>query len=93
MAECNCSICSRHGRLLWFVPRNKLRLQTPESDLAGCTFNSRRIKHHFCPACGCATFGEGADKPGAKLDAVNVRCLDGVDLASLRISHFDRQSL
>lgn len=91
--ECNCSICSRHGHPLWFVPRNKLRLQAPESDLASCTFNTRRIKHHFCPTCDCATFGEGADKPGTKGDAGNVCCLDGVDLASLSISHFDGQSL
>ena len=28
--ECNCSICSRKGALLWFVPRDKLRLLTPD---------------------------------------------------------------
>ncbi len=26
--DCNCSICSRKGALLWFVTRDKLRLLT-----------------------------------------------------------------
>ena len=30
--SCNCLICSRKGSLLWFVPRNKLHLLTPEQD-------------------------------------------------------------
>ena len=29
--SCNCSICSRKGSLLWFVPRTSLRLKTPAS--------------------------------------------------------------
>ncbi len=36
---CNCSICHRKGSLLWFVPRDKLRLVTPESSLSTYTFN------------------------------------------------------
>jgi hypothetical protein len=32
--ECNCSHCSRKGYLMWFLPREKLRLSTPESSLA-----------------------------------------------------------
>jgi hypothetical protein len=30
---CNCSICSRKGALMWFVPRDQLRLLTPEEDM------------------------------------------------------------
>ena len=29
---CNCSICSRKGSLLWFVPRDQLRLLTPDEN-------------------------------------------------------------
>jgi hypothetical protein len=39
--ECNCSHCSRKGYLLWFVPREKLRLATPESALATYMFNKQ----------------------------------------------------
>ena len=90
--ECNCSICSRRGYLLWFVPREKLRLSTPEKDLATYTFKSRKIQHHFCAVCGCAPFGEGATDKG-KQAAVNARCLEGVDPSKLKINHFDGRSL
>jgi hypothetical protein len=32
--ECNCSHCSRKGYLLWFVPRDRFKLTTPESSLS-----------------------------------------------------------
>ena len=32
--SCNCSICRRKGALLWFVPRERLSLRTPEEHLA-----------------------------------------------------------
>jgi hypothetical protein len=91
--ECNCSICTKRGYLLWFVPREDLRLSTSEDDLATYTFNTGRIRHHFCPRCGCAPFGVGSDKTGAAKAAVNVRCLDGVDLSALRVMPFDGRSL
>jgi hypothetical protein len=90
--QCNCSICSKRGYLLWFAPRDKLRLGTPEADLATYTFNKHRIKHHFCPNCGCAPFGTGADSKGAPMAAVNVRCLDGVDLGTLKVVPYDGRS-
>jgi hypothetical protein len=93
VVECNCSICSRRGYLLWFVPRDSLRLSTPESDLATYMFNKRRIRHHFCPTCGGAPFGIGADQKGDVQVAVNVRCLEGVEPSSLKVVRFDGRSL
>jgi hypothetical protein len=93
VTECNCSICRRHGYLLCFVPREKLHLKTPDSDLATYTFNKHRIKHRFCPACGSATFGEGSDSKGNKMAAINVRCLEDVELSTLKIKQFDGRSL
>ena len=91
--ECNCSICSKRGYLLWFVPRERLQLATPEADLATYTFKTGRVRHHFCPTCGCAPFGVGTDRTGAASAAINVRCLDGVDLAALKVVPFDGRSL
>ncbi len=91
--ECNCSHCSRKGYLLWFVPREKLRLLTPESNLATYTFNKHIIKHHFCPKCGCAPFGFGVDPSGAATAAVNARCLEGVEPSALKIIPVDGRSL
>ena len=91
--ECNCSICSRKGALLWFVPRDKLRLLTPEEKLATYTFRKHVIEHRFCPTCGIHPFGEGVDPSGNRMAAVNVRCLEGVDFVSLPVKHFDGRSL
>jgi hypothetical protein len=81
------------GSLHWFVPREQLRLLTPEASLSTYTFGTQTIKHHFCPVCGIHPFGEGADPAGNRKAAINVRCLEGVDLTSLTIKQFDGRSL
>jgi len=86
---CNCSICQRRGSLLWFVPREKLSLLTPEGGLATYTFNTHRIQHHHCPTCGCAPFADGAMPDGTPMAAVNLRCIEGLDLASIPVKHYD----
>ena len=91
--DCNCSHCRRKGYLLWFAPRDKVTLATPESELATYTFNKHVIKHSFCPDCGCAPLGFGKDKQGNSLVAINVRCLPEVDLASLKIVPVDGRSM
>jgi len=93
VADCNCSICSRKGALLWFVARDKLRLLTPEENLATYTFNKHAIKHRFCPTCGIHPFGEAADPAGKRMAAINVRCLEEVDFSSLPVKHFDGRAL
>jgi hypothetical protein len=91
--ECNCSHCSRKGYLLWFVPREHLRVTSGAGDLATYTFNTHVIKHHFCPTCGCAPFGFGVDRSGAAKAAVNVRCLEGVEPSALEVVAVDGRSL
>jgi hypothetical protein len=90
--ECNCSHCSRKGYLLWFLPREKLKLTTPADNLATYTFNKHVIKHHYCSRCGCAPFGFGVGPSREPTVAVNVRCLEGVDLSSLKRIPFDGRS-
>ncbi|HLD86641.1 MAG TPA: GFA family protein, partial [Candidatus Nanoarchaeia archaeon] len=91
--ECNCSHCSRKGYLLWFVPMEKFTLKTPESELSTYTFNKHVIKHHFCSKCGCAPFGFGTDpKTGGRTAAINIRCLEGIDLSSVKRIPFNGKS-
>jgi hypothetical protein len=90
---CNCSICKRKGSLLWFVPREQLRLSTDESALATYMFNKHLIKHRFCPNCGIHPFGEGADPEGNRMAAINIRCLEGIDLDVIPVQHFDGRAL
>jgi hypothetical protein len=89
--ECNCSHCSRKGYLLWFVPRPDFALESPADALSTYTFNKHAIRHHFCPNCGCAPFGFGASK-GVEMAAINVRCLEGVELASVKRKFVDGRS-
>ncbi|MDQ8034855.1 aldehyde-activating protein [Bordetella genomosp. 1] len=87
--SCNCSICRRKGALLWFVPREQLVLDTPAADMATYQFNQHLIKHHFCPVCGIHPFGEAHDPQGRAMAAVNLRCLEDVDLDSVPVQHYD----
>ena len=88
--QCNCSICSKRGFLLWFVPRTNFRLTTPVENYATYTFNKHKIKHHFCTKCGCAPFGEGTSPTGVDMAAINTR---DVDLSVLKVRNFDGRKL
>ncbi len=90
--DCNCSICSKKGSLLWFVPRANLRMLTAEDKLASYSFNTHTIRHRFCPTCGIQPFGEGKDPAGNAMAAINVRCLEDVDLGGLSVKHYDGKS-
>ncbi|HEY0973906.1 MAG TPA: GFA family protein [Solimonas sp.] len=89
--ECNCSHCSRKGFLLWFVPREQLTLKQPDAAMRAYRFNKHVIEHLFCPTCGTQPFGFG-EHGGAKMAAINVRCLDGVDVKTLKIVAVDGRS-
>lgn len=90
---CNCSICSRKGSLLWFVPRDSMQLLTPEGELDTYTFNKHAIKHRFCRTCGIHPYGEGVDPKGNRMAAINIRCLEDIDLDAIPVRHFDGRSL
>ncbi|MCG8393129.1 MAG: GFA family protein [Pseudomonadales bacterium] len=89
---CNCSICSRKGSLLWFVPRDQLQLDNPDAPLSTYTFNKHVIQHHFCPTCGMHPFGEGKAPDGSAMAAINIRCLEDIDLATVPVELYDGKS-
>jgi hypothetical protein len=93
VTACNCSLCSRKGNLMWFVPRQKLRLLTPESDLTTYLFNKHAIRHRFCASCGIHPFAEATDPKGNPMAAVNARCLEGVEPDSLKVKKFNGRAL
>ncbi|HEX4883038.1 MAG TPA: GFA family protein [Casimicrobiaceae bacterium] len=90
--SCNCSICQRKGSLLWFVPRERLRLLTPDGNASTYTFNKHVIEHRFCPVCGIHPYGEGSDPKGNRMAAVNIRCLEDIDLDSVPVTRYDGRS-
>ncbi|HET6264699.1 MAG TPA: GFA family protein [Usitatibacter sp.] len=90
--SCNCSICQRKGSLLWFVPKQAFELLTRPDKMSTYTFNKHVIRHRFCPTCGMHPFGEGKGADGKEMAAINVRCLEGIDLETLKVQHYDGRS-
>ena len=77
---------------MWFVPRDTLTLLTPEENAATYLFNKHVIQHHFCKVCGIHPYGEATDPKGVAMAAVNIRCLEGIDLDSVPVRKFDGRS-
>jgi hypothetical protein len=90
--SCNCSICQRKGSLLWFVAHDKFLLLTPDENANTYTFNKHAIKHRFCRACGVHPYAEGTDAKGNRTAAINIRCLENIELESIPVTHFDGRS-
>jgi hypothetical protein len=93
LLECNCSICSRKGSLLWFIPRGRFRLKTPEENLSTYEFNRHRIHHKFCKRCGIQPFAFATDPKGNAMAAVNARTLEGIDLSAFPRKQFNGRAL
>jgi len=77
---CNCSICLRSGTMLSFAPSGGFVLDKGEDNLTDYQFNKMNVHHLFCRTCGIKAFGRGKGPDGKEMVAVNVRCLDDIDL-------------
>jgi hypothetical protein len=76
-----------------FVPSAQFHLLTPDENITTYTFNKHVIKHKFCAVCGVQAFGEGKDPKGNAVVAVNIRCLDNIDLEAIPVHHYDGKSI
>lgn len=92
VAACNCSICSKMGWLLAFVPTEQFTLLSGEESLSDYQFAKKNVHHLFCKVCGIRSFTRGQGRNGP-VCSINVRCLDGVDADALTIKRFDGRSL
>jgi len=86
---CNCSICSKAGWLLTFVPADAFRLLSGSDVLRDYQFAKETIHHQFCGTCGIRSFAWGHDGDGRKAYSVNLRCVAGVDVDDLEINTYD----
>jgi hypothetical protein len=91
--SCNCSICQKRGSLLAATSPDRFSLTAGQSDLTDYQFGKKVIHHLFCAACGIQSFARGTTPDGRQMVAINVRCLDDVDPATLTITPFDGRSL
>lgn len=91
--SCNCSICSKRGHLLTFIPEESFKLLKGEEALHDYQFAKKHIHHYFCSSCGVGSFGAGAGPDGKKMRAINVRCLDNFDFEKIPIDKYDGKSV
>jgi len=88
--ECNCSLCRRKGALWHGASDKSLRIASGEEDLTLYQFGSMTAKHYSCRHCGISTFTRPRLDPTRW--AVNLRCIDALDLAALPVQTFDGQN-
>ena len=80
LITCNCSRCGKLGSVLAFAPAAAFELQQGDDALTEFRFNTHKIAHLFCATCG------------VEMAAINVRCLDDVDVFTLKAQPFDGKS-
>lgn len=90
---CNCSRCAKLGSVLSFVPIESFNLISGEDKLTDYQFNKKVIHHLFCNICGVQSFSRAVGPDGVATVAVNVRCLDDVDIDSLSPQKFDGKNI
>lgn len=91
--ECNCSYCAKAAPLLAFVSADKFHIATGEDRLTDYRFNKRAIAHLFCGICGISAFGRGEGPDGVEMAAINLRCIDDIDLAEMERQPFNGAAL
>ena len=89
---CNCSRCGKLGSLFAFAPAADFKLLAEEGGMTDYQFNKHVIHHLFCSTCGIESFARGKGRDGAEMVAINVRCLDGVDVDALPVKKVDGRS-
>jgi len=91
---CNCSMCGRSGAWMVFVPEDSFRARSGEDSLRDYQFGKRHIHHLFCTTCGLKPYSRGINLEGGGMTyAVNLRCVDGVDLRKLEPNWYDGAAL
>ena len=92
--SCDCSVCSKRGALIFRVTPEYFRLLTPLEELAVYRWGTETAADYFCRTCGILPFRKPSALTAAEIAkgaepfdgwAVNVRCLDGFDLASVPV--------
>ena len=89
---CNCSRCLRLGSIMAFAPISEFKLLSGEDAMTEYLFNKHAIHHLFCSTCGIQSFSRGEAPDGTTMAAINVRCLDGVDIEALSPQPYDGKS-
>jgi hypothetical protein len=89
VTACNCSICTKKGLHFTFLAPDSFQLRAGEENLREYLFNNRTIRHQLCADCGAEPFARGRKPDGTDVVALNVSCIDGIDLSKLAMTPID----
>ncbi|NRA86253.1 MAG: GFA family protein [Rhizobiales bacterium] len=93
IVECNCSICTIRGHLLWFVPKTDIKFTKGGDDAMGAyQFGKKHITHRFCKNCGTSMMSDG-EQQGAVKAGINIKVLLGVDVTLFDTYKYDGAKL
>lgn len=91
--SCNCSRCNKLGWLLAFIPATQCKLLSGREHLTEYRFNKKQIAHFFCNVCGIESFAQGSAPDGTETVALNVRCLDNIDIKALPATEYNGKAV
>ncbi len=91
--ECNCSYCAKAAPLLAFTGGENFRQTAGEGAMTDYRFYKRVIAHLFCSTCGISAFGRGETPDGQKMVAINLRCIDDLDMTGVHKGNFNGAAL
>jgi hypothetical protein len=90
VSRCNCSACTKFATAVATVKPSAFRLLSGEESLADYQRGGGPNHAPFCRRCGAHAFGHGnLPELGGEYRAVNVNCLDGVEVSRLRYQYWD----
>src|SRR6202023_2654761 len=89
VTACNCSICTKKGLPFAFLAPRSFRRGAGGGNLRELLFNKHAIRHQLCNDCGVDVFARGSKPDGTEVVALNVSCIDGIELARLTMTPID----
>jgi len=80
---------TKKGLHFTFLPPANFQLRAGEDILKEYLFNKHAIRHQLCADCGVDVFARGKKPDGTDVVAVNVSCIDGIELDKLTMTPID----
>ena len=76
-----------------FLDPKSFQLRAGEENLREYLFNKHAIHHQLCVDCGVDVFARGKKPDGSDVVALNVSCIDGIELSKLKMTPVDGRSM
>lgn len=87
--RCNCSFCKRRGAVMHRAEPGSFHWACTNPELGTKSYGSKDFaQHYFCPQCGIQCYTD-IRRDGQQAYAVNLACIDELDLSRVSPRVFD----